>query len=192
MRKNDLERLLVAILSTECGTGTINQLKREAASRHPPLQLFELLASAFCQGAESKSDARGVAKAVSMNRVLLLMLSAAALTAVPQIGEAQDLTPVAALKNQLESKVPSNWQMHVRWREGTLLASFMPPYQEAFDLWYQPEALLQKMRDLCPEPGDRIWQVLRADQDIVMEPTVGGKTAIEMRVRCRKWTQERN
>jgi hypothetical protein len=127
-----------------------------------------------------------------MNWVLLLILSGAALTTAPQISDAQDIVPVAALKNQLESKAPSNWQMHVRWREGTLLASFMPPYQEAFDLWYQPESLLQKMRHLCPEPGDEIWQMLRADQDIAMEPTVGGKTAIEMRVSCRKWTQERN
>jgi hypothetical protein len=67
-----------------------------------------------------------------------------------------------------------------------LLASFMPPYQEAFDLWYQPEALLQKMRDLCPPPGDGIWNLLREDQDIVMEPTVGGKTTLEMRVSCRR------
>ena len=93
----------------------------------------------------------------------LLIASATAFSAAPKIADAQDPTPVAALRNQLESKVPGNWQMHVRWREGALLASFMPPNQEAFDLWYQPENLLQKMRDLCPAPGDGIIPGAAAD-----------------------------
>lgn len=127
---------------------------------------------------------------LSMKWVLLLITSAAAFSGASQIAKPEDMTPVAALKNQLESKVPGNWRMHIRWREHTLLASFMPPYQEAFDLWYEPENLLRKMRDLCPTPGDGIWHMLTPDQDIVMEPTVGGKTTFEMRVSCRKRLQD--
>ncbi len=114
------------------------------------------------------------------------LLIVAAVGAMPQLAEAQDPAPVAALQHELQSKLPGNWQMHVRWRDGDVLASFMPPYQEAFDLWYQPEALLQKMQELCPAPGDEIWRMLKPGEDIVMEPTVGGKTTLEMRVRCRK------
>jgi hypothetical protein len=98
---------------------------------------------------------------------------------------ADDVAAKLALTQQLEHRVPGNWQMHVRWREATLLASFMPPYQEAFDLWYQPDVLLAKMQGLCPVPADPIWHMLTPDQDIVMEPTVGGKTTTEMRVSCR-------
>jgi hypothetical protein len=121
-----------------------------------------------------------------MKWVLPLIISAAGSPVASQIADGPDAMPVAALKDQLANKVPGNWQMHIRWRDGTLLASFMPPYQEAFNLWYQPDSLLQKMRDLCPAPGDEIWHMLKPDDDIVMEPTVGGKTAIEMRVSCRK------
>ena len=121
-----------------------------------------------------------------MKWVLLLIIFAAGFPVASRSADGQDAMPVAVLKNQLESKVPGNWQMHIRWRDRTLLASFMPPYQEAFNLWYQPDSLLQKMRDLCPAPGDEIWHMLKPDDDIVMEPTVGGKTAVEMRVSCRR------
>jgi hypothetical protein len=108
----------------------------------------------------------------------------AALSAALPIADADD-TALGELKNQLEQKIPHRWQVHIRWRDGVLLASLMPPYHEAFDLWYQPESLLQKVGDLCPERAARIWNMLREDQDVVMEPTVGGKTTVEMRVSCR-------
>jgi len=41
------------------------------------------------------------------------------------------------------------------------------------------------MQGLRPVLADPIWHVLTPDRDIVMEPTVGGKTAAEMRVSCR-------
>ena len=121
-----------------------------------------------------------------MKWILVLVALAAATSAAPPIADAEDLTAVEALKDQLEHKVPRNWQIRVRWRDGVLLASFMPPYQEGFDLWYRPENLLQKMSDLCPEPGAGIWAMLREGEDIMLEPTVGGKTTAEMRVSCRK------
>jgi hypothetical protein len=116
--------------------------------------------------------------------MLLIAFVAALLVALP-IANAED-TALGELKNHLEQKAPRHWQVHVRWRDRVLLASFMPPYQEAFDLWYKPESLLQKMIDLCPDRMARIWGMLREDQDIVLEPTVGGKTTVEMRVSCRK------
>ena len=124
-----------------------------------------------------------------MRWTILVLAAAAAFAGLPQIAAAQDAAPVTALKQELESKVPHNWQMHVRWREGAVLASMIPPYQEGFDLWYQPDTLLQKMRDLCPASGDPIWHMLKPGEDIVLEPTVGGKSALEMRVSCRKTVQ---
>jgi hypothetical protein len=120
-----------------------------------------------------------------MRSALVLIALVAALSAALPVADAED-TASGELKNQLEQKMPRHWQVHVRWRDGVLLASLMPPYHEAFDLWYQPESLLQKVGDLCPERGARIWDMLREDQDVVMEPTVGGKTTVEMRVSCRK------
>ena len=116
---------------------------------------------------------------------LFLMTFAAIAAAVPR-AHSGDATALETLRNELEHKLPSKWQMHVRWRDGALLASFMPPYQEAFDLWYRPTDLLGKMSALCPEPDAGIWHLLRADEDIVLEPTVGGKTTLEMRLSCRK------
>ena len=116
---------------------------------------------------------------------LVLMTFAAIAAALPR-AHAGDITALETLRNELGHKLPSSWQMHVRWRDGALLASFMPPYQEAFDLWYRPEDLLEKMRTLCPDPDAGVWRLLRADEDIVLEPTVGGKTTLEMRLSCRK------
>jgi hypothetical protein len=116
---------------------------------------------------------------------LVLIAFVAALSTALPTADAED-TAFGELKNHLEQKAPHHWQVHIRWRDGVLLASFMPPYHEAFDLWYQPESLLQKIRDLCPERGARIWDVLKEDQDVMLEPTVGGKTTVEMRVSCRK------
>jgi len=120
-----------------------------------------------------------------VQRGLFLMTLAAIAAALPR-AHAEDVTALETLRNELEHKLPSSWQMHVRWRDGALLASFMPPYQEAFDLWYRPEDLLEKMSTLCPDPDAAIWRLLRADEDIVLEPTVGGKTTLEMRLSCRK------
>ena len=63
------------------------------------------------------------------------------LLGVLSVANAEDLA-LGEKKNHLEQKVPRHWQVHVRWRDGVLLASFMPPYHEAFDLWYKPETLL--------------------------------------------------
>ena len=120
-----------------------------------------------------------------MKWALVLIASVTALLVALPIANAED-TALGELKNDLERKAPRHWQVHVRWRDGVLLASFMPPYHEAFDLWYKPESLLQKMIDLCPDRRARIWGMLREDQDIVLEPTVGGKTTDEVRVSCRK------
>jgi hypothetical protein len=76
-----------------------------------------------------------------MRWALVLIAFVAALLAVLSIANAED-TALGELRNRLEQKVPSHWQVHVRWRDGVLLASFVPPYQEAFDLWYKPESLL--------------------------------------------------
>ena len=120
-----------------------------------------------------------------MRWVSILTAFLAVLPAVLPIAKAEDAA-VEELKDHLERKAPRHWQVHVRWRDHAPLASFMPPYQEAFDLWYQPESLLQTMRELCPARRTRIWDILTEDQDVLLEPTVGGKTTLEMRVSCRK------
>jgi len=120
-----------------------------------------------------------------MNLSRWLLVFAVLFCALPVRADADQAAAKVELSQQLEHRVPGNWQMHVRWRETTLLASFMPPYQEAFDLWYQPDVLLDRMKGLCPVAGDPIWHMLTPAQDIVMEPTVGGKTAEGMRVSCR-------
>jgi hypothetical protein len=50
----------------------------------------------------------------------------------------------ALLQAELTARTPSNWQVHVSQRDDVLLAFITPPYQEAFDLWYQPATLREK------------------------------------------------
>lgn len=92
------------------------------------------------------------------------------------------------LRDETVAKVPANWQVHVSMRDKNLVIFLMPPYQEAFNLWYEPEKLHAKMLSLCPGPSDAIWTKLPADQGVAIEPTVGGKSAEAMRVSCKRDT----
>jgi len=105
---------------------------------------------------------------------------------------AQEKDPVVLLTNELKSQTPPKWEVRVRWREGDrLLATITPwPYQEAFDLWYDPSRLFEKLTSLCPKADDPVWSIMMPKQDIVIEPTVGGKTGVEARVSCRKLISE--
>ena len=103
------------------------------------------------------------------------------------------MAPVTAAEQSLEAtyleqeiarNVPQNWQVHVSRRGDDLIAFFMPPYQEAFDLWYEPGQLREKMLALCPSADDAIWRQLAPGQNIIFEPTVGGKSAEAMRLTC--------
>jgi hypothetical protein len=94
---------------------------------------------------------------------------------------------VAVLSNELRAHAPAKWELRVRWRDGQLLASVTPwPYQEAFDLWYNQSKLFDTLTKLCPDPGEEIWKLIAPDQDVILEPTVGGKSIVEARVSCRK------
>ena len=90
----------------------------------------------------------------------------------------------AFLQKELEAKVPSNWQVHVSQRDDVLLAFVTPPYQEAFDLWYEPAALKERMVGLCPAAGDAVWSELAPQELIVIQPTVGGKSADGVKLTC--------
>lgn len=89
------------------------------------------------------------------------------------------------LQQELTGKVPSQWQVHVTWRDTTLLAFVTPyPYQQASDLWYDPDKLQSSMRALCPDASDSIWTQLTSAQGIAVEPTVGGKGGDALRLAC--------
>lgn len=90
------------------------------------------------------------------------------------------------LKQETVAKVPANWQVHVSMRDKNLVIFLMPPYQEAFNLWYEPEKLHARMLELCPGPSDAIWAKLPPEQGVAIEPTVGGKSAEAMRVSCKR------
>lgn len=100
------------------------------------------------------------------------------------IARAESSPPRDWLQQELRRKVPSNWQVHVSQRGDVLLAFITPPYQEAFDLWYEPVKLRERMLGLCPGPDDSIWEQLAPHQIIAIEPTVGGKSADAMRLTC--------
>jgi hypothetical protein len=95
----------------------------------------------------------------------------------------------ALLQEELAARTPSNWQVHVSQRDDVLLAFVTPPYQEAFNLWYEPAMLREKMLGLCPSPDDPIWGRLQPKQSIAIEPTVGGKSADAMRLMCSRGQQ---
>ena len=117
--------------------------------------------------------------ACAIGVALTAALSAPAFAASPE---------AILLKQETAAKVPSNWQIHVSPRDKALVIFLMPPYQEAFDLWYEPEKLHAKMLALCPGPNDAIWGKLPPEEGVSIEPTVGGKSAEAMRVACKRWT----
>ncbi len=114
----------------------------------------------------------------------LLIPAAFLMLSAPTI--AAELPPEAGayLEQEMARKVPQNWQVHVSRRGDGLIAFFMPPYQEAFDLWYEPRQLREKMLALCPPADDAVWRMLAPEQNIMVEPTVGGKSAEAMRLTC--------
>jgi hypothetical protein len=103
-----------------------------------------------------------------------------------QAASAEDLSPKAVLQQDMQAKLPPNWQVHVSERESHLLVLLMPPFNQAFDLWYAPDQQQETVRDLCPGLDERIWDVLAPDHDVVLQPTVGGKTVPGMQFSCRK------
>jgi len=94
---------------------------------------------------------------------------------------------VKTLTEELKAHAPGKWDVRVRWRDGQLLASITPwPYQEAFQLWYDTNKLADTLTGLCPKPDEEIWKLIKPDQDVILEPTVGGKSGNDARVSCRK------
>src|SRR5215475_4835544 len=85
------------------------------------------------------------------------------------------------LEQEIARKVPQNWQVHVSRRGDDLVAFFIPPYQEAFGLGYEPDKLREKMLALCPPCDDRSWHEVAPAQNSVVAPTVGGKPSGAMR-----------
>jgi len=116
------------------------------------------------------------------------LLVAAPFAAAPALGQQQDAVP--ELTQELKASAPSPWEVRVRWRDGRLLASITPwPYQEAFKLWYDQTRLAETLRDLCPKQDAPVWSLIRPDEDILLEPRVGGKSGVEARISCRKVLQ---
>jgi len=120
-----------------------------------------------------------------MNK-LVILIACVALPWLACPAMAQQQEAVAALTDTLKAHAPKGWEVRVRWRDGVLLASITPwPYQDAFDLWYDTGKLVERMRALCPDQAQEVWGLIAPSQDIVLEPTVGGKSAVEARVSCR-------
>jgi hypothetical protein len=111
---------------------------------------------------------------------------AAMLCGASVIAQAQEADPVSVLTTELRAHVPPKWDVRVRWRDQHLLATITPlPYQEAFELWYDQSRLAETLSGFCPKAGDEVWRLIKDEQDIVLEPTVGGKTGVEARLSCR-------
>ena len=97
---------------------------------------------------------------------------------------AEETREAVALTQEISARIPSDWQVHVSWRDNQLVAFVTPPYQQAFDLWYEPEKLRAKMLSLCPSKDDSLWRLIGQDKQVAVEPTVGGKSDVAMRLTC--------
>ena len=53
-------------------------------------------------------------------------------------------------------------------------------------LWYDAAKLIDTLTGLCPKADQEIWKLIKPDQDVILEPTVGGKSGADARVSCRK------
>jgi hypothetical protein len=122
-----------------------------------------------------------------MGRAFILPLFAVICLCLHPPAQAAEDEAVAVLSRDLKQRAPSQWDVRVRWRDGQLLATITPqPYQLAFELWYAPARLSASLMELCPGAGAEVWSLVGSERDIVLEPSVGGKTAPGMRVSCRK------
>ena len=60
-------------------------------------------------------------------------------------------SPQAALLNQeLTTKVPQSWQIHVTWRDEVLVAFITPPYQEALTFGTRPRNCTRRCSVCAP------------------------------------------
>jgi hypothetical protein len=88
----------------------------------------------------------------------------------------------------LKAHTPAKWEeVRVRWRDSQLLASITPwPYQDAFQLWYDAAKLTDTLTGLCPKRDQEIRKLIKPEQDVILEPAVGGKSGADARVSRRK------
>ncbi|MPR12302.1 hypothetical protein [Microvirga tunisiensis] len=120
-----------------------------------------------------------------MGRMLLVSLLAATCLNLP--AAAVEDRAVVALTQDLKQHAPSQWEIRVRWRDGYLLATITPqPSQAAFELVYAPAKMTEALIDLCPGAGAEVWSLVGSEQDVVLEPSVGGKAVVTARISCRK------
>jgi hypothetical protein len=103
---------------------------------------------------------------------------------MPHLASAERSRAALLLEGDLAAHAPAAWQVHVSERPEGLVAFIIPPYQEGFDLWYQPSLLKARIQALCPKTADPIWAELDRSPAVFLEPTVGGKTVDAMRIPC--------
>ena len=64
---------------------------------------------------------------------------------LPVAASAAPSAAATLVQRAILAKTPANWQVHVSDRGDFLDVFVTPPYQEAFDLLYQPEELRNRM-----------------------------------------------
>jgi hypothetical protein len=117
----------------------------------------------------------------------MLLVSLLAATCLNLPAAAVEDRAVVALTQDLKQHAPSQWEIRVRWRDGYLLATITPqPSQAAFELVYAPAKMTETLIDLCPGAGAEVWSLVGSEQDVVLEPSVGGKAVVTARISCRK------
>ena len=55
-----------------------------------------------------------------------------------------------------------------------------------FQLRYDTAKMAETLTDRFPEADDEIWKLIKPDQDVILDPRVGGKGGADVRVSCRK------
>jgi len=129
-------------------------------------------------------------KEMAMTRLLAptsILLAVIFLAAnVPAL--AVDRTLQIEVENSLKGTVPSNWWLRASWRDQTLVVFVSPPVQETFDLWYDTPRQKETLENLCKAIPVVIWNQIRPDQDIAVEPVVGGNGGKgSFQFSCRKY-----
>src|ERR1700759_1050818 len=99
-----------------------------------------------------------------MRNTILAAVATCGLMSLPA-GAADD-NAVAALRADLNARAPAHWDVHVRWRDGQLLASLILPFKEGFELLYDPDRFLSTVLELCPKQDAPVWALLSSDQDV--------------------------
>jgi hypothetical protein len=98
---------------------------------------------------------------------MALLLGLAPAQAADRVFETQ-------VEESVRSTLPDDWWLRASWRDKALVVFVSPPIAQAFKLWYDEAKQMEVLTKICRDITPAVWSRIEADQDIALEPVIGG------------------